>query len=121
MQDIQIDDFEEGACEHCGKPTLIVNLTECLMDDGFERACGDCLNAHRAKHTAVEIETFRREMMDEPPLTIRERINLELKEQIHTLAETLCKVVDDREALIQKYENQCRVLAEEVDRRTLTS
>lgn len=55
-------------------------------------------------------------MMEEPDLTPRERINLELKAQIRTLADTLCKVIDDQESLIRKYENQSRVLAEEVDR-----
>jgi hypothetical protein len=31
-------------------------------------------------------------------------------------AELICKVIDDKEALIKQYEKQCRVLAEEVDR-----
>lgn len=61
--------------------------------------------------TQLDIETAQ-----EP--TIRERANEELKAQIMRNAELICKVLDDKEKQIKQYENQCRVLAEEVDRLT---
>lgn len=53
--------------------------------------------------------------------SIRERVNAEMKEQIMRHAELICKALDDKEALIKRYEDQCRVLAAEVDRLTTAS
>lgn len=114
-----IRELDEGACEHCGKPVVIANLTECLIcDGGFINACGLCLMYHRSKHTDAEIEGFRREMMGESALTLRERSLLDLKAQLRAHTETVCKLIDDQEEMAKRYENQCRVLAEELDRRT---
>jgi hypothetical protein len=60
-------------------------------------------------------------MLGEPPMNERERANAELKAQIRKQAETICTFIDNYEALAQKYEQQSRILAEEVDRRTLAS
>lgn len=111
-------EFEESFCSYCETPKLAVNLDGCLICETFTSACSDCMTAHRETHTEAEVETFRRELLDEPELTPRERINLEIKAQIRQQAETLCKLIDDQEGLVKKYENQCRILADELDRRT---
>jgi hypothetical protein len=110
-------EFQELNCSRCDKPEVAVNLDSCMICDAFNNACNECLTAHRQSHSTADVEAFRREMMDEPTLTTRERINLEMKQQIRQLAETLCKFIDDQEALINKHENQERLLAQEVDRR----
>lgn len=115
------DEFEETDCPYCAEIFLVVNLDSCLICGQVERACASCLEKHRATHSEGEVEAFRREMLDDPQITTRERINLELKEQIRRQADTLCKLIDDQEGLVKKYENQCRVLAEELDRRTPAS
>jgi hypothetical protein len=114
-------EFEEKQCTYCGSPEHGINLDGCLICETFQGACPECIGRHREKHSKAEMETFKREMMDEPPLTIRERINLELKEQIRHHAETLCKLIDDQELLIKQHESQCRLLAEELDRRITAS
>lgn len=108
-------------CKHCGTAEVEANMGGCFVCD-FQDACSECQTKHREKvHTAADIEAFRRQMFEAPPLTARERINLELKDQIRRQAETLCRLIDDQEGMVKKYENQCRVLAEELDRRTPAS
>lgn len=118
-----VDESElvETDCPYCAELFIAVNLQACFMCNRVERACAECLKKHEATHTSAEVEAFKREMFDDPPLTTRERINLELKQQIRSLAETVCKVIDDQEEIAKKYEAQCRVLAAEVDRLTPAS
>lgn len=91
------------------------------LREGRKGACQTCLEKHRKTHTEAEIEAFRQDMEGDDYLTPRERHNEELKHQIMVLAETLCKALDDSEAQVKRYENQCRVLAAEVDRLTPVS
>ena len=114
-------EFDEQQCAYCESPQMAINLDRCLICETFQGACGDCIEKHRATHGPADIEAFRREMMDEPELTIRERVNLEMKEQIRRQAESLCDLVDRYEARLKQQENQCRALAEELDRRTPAS
>ena len=109
-------EFEESFCSYCETPKLAVNLDGCLICETFTSACSECMTAHRKTHTEAEVESFRREMLDEPDLTPRERINLEIKAQIRQHAETLCQLIDDQESLVKRYEHQCGVLSEEIDR-----
>jgi len=110
------DDFEKTDCPYCAELFFAVSLEPCLICDKVERACQSCLTKHRATHTQAEIQSFKHEMLDERQLTPRERINQELKQQILMQARTLCKLIDDQESLVKKYERQCTVLAQEVDR-----
>lgn len=119
MHDFDEDDFAETDCPYCGELFPAVNLDSCFLCGNVERACQACLAKHKETHTEAEIEAFRQDLEGEDYLTPRERINEELKEQIRTLAETLCKVIDDQESLIKKHERQSKILASEVDRLTL--
>jgi hypothetical protein len=86
-----MEEFVETDCAQCGELTIDVNLESCFICNRFERACAACLIKHNATHTAGEIEAFRREMLDEQPLTARERINMELKNTVRKQAEILCR------------------------------
>jgi hypothetical protein len=111
----------ETDCPYCGDLFLEINLSSCVICCKFERACAACMEKHSATHSAVEVEAFRREMLGEPPMSERERVNLGLKDQVRRQAETICQLIDNYESLVQKYEHQCRILAEEIDRRTPAS
>lgn len=109
-------EFKEAACGYCDTPALAVNLDRCLICETFQDACAECLSRHKALHSDADVEDFRREMMDEPRMTERERLNFEMKKRLRVHTENLCKMIDDHEALIKHYEKQNRILAEEVDR-----
>lgn len=111
-----MEEFAETDCAQCGDLTLEINLDSCLICNRFERACGGCMEKHRATHSEGEFEAFKREMLEEPPLTPREKLNLDLKNTVRKQADILCRLIDDQEWLVKRYENQCRVLAEELDR-----
>lgn len=96
-----MEEFAETDCAQCGDLTLETNLDSCFICNGYERACAGCLEKHRATHSDGEFEAFKREMLEEPPLK---------------QSEILCQLIDDQEWLVKRYENQCRVLAEELDR-----
>lgn len=48
-------------------------------------------------------------------MTIREEANEQVKQQIRTLAETLCKMIDDWEFLLKRQEQTTMQLAEQID------
>lgn len=111
-----MQELQEVACGFCQSPTPAISLDRCLICETFQDACAECLARHKAMHSNADVEDFRREMMDEPLMTERERLNFEMKQQLRAHTENLCQMIDDREELIKRYENQCRILAEEVDR-----
>jgi hypothetical protein len=119
-----VDESEliETDCQYCGELFIVVNLQACFMCDRVQRACAECLKKHEeSTHSPAQVEGFWREMRGDRPLTLREKHTYELKQQLRAHTETLCKLIDDQETLIKRYEPQCRVLAEELDRRTPAS
>jgi hypothetical protein len=119
-----IDESEliETDCPYCGLLFIAANLQPCFMCDRVQRACAECLKKHEeSTHSSAQVEAFWREMMEDRPQTLREQHAHELKQQLRAHTETLCKLIDDQEMLLKRYERQCRVLAEELDRRTPAS
>lgn len=107
-------EFEEVNCAFCDAPSLAVNLDGCLICETFNGACAACISRHQDAHK--KMDRFKREIADEPEMTIRERINKDLKAQLRKHTETICGLLDERERLIKSYEKQCNALANEVDR-----
>jgi hypothetical protein len=119
---IEESELVETDCPYCGSVFLDANLQACFMCDRVQRACAECLKKHEASsHSQAEVESFWREIRTDHQLTLRERHTEELKQQLRAHTETLCKLIDDQEEQIKRYERQCRVLAEELDRRTPAS
>src|ERR1043165_9744676 len=119
-----VDESEliETDCPNCGELFIVVNLQACFMCDRVQGACAECLKKHEeSTHSPAQVEGFWREMRGDRPQTLREQPAEELKQQLRAYTETLCKLIDDQEMLLKRHERQCRVLAEESDRRTPAS